>query len=71
MVPDFNREAFTQIDFTSTKTIQLNTKSAKLLSTHPTGSYNLLSENKKVTAIEITDPEKFWQASKYLVVVTE
>ena len=71
MVPDFNREAFTQIDFTSTKTIQLNTTSAKLLSTHPTGSYNLLSENKKVTAIEITDPEKFWQASKYLVVVTE
>ena len=71
MVPDFNREAFTQIDFTSTKTIQLNTKSAKLLSTHPTGSYNLLSENKKVTAIEITDPEKFWQASKYLVVVTD
>ena len=71
MVPDFNREAFTQIDFTSTKTIQLNTTSAKLLSTHPTGSYNLLSENKKVTAIEITDPEKFWQASKYLVVVTD
>lgn len=71
MVPDFNREAFTQIDFTSTKTIQLDSKSAKLLSTHPTGSYNLRSENKKVTAIEITDPEKFWQASKYLVVVTE
>jgi uncharacterized protein (DUF3084 family) len=71
MVPDFNREAFTQIDFTSTKTIQLNSKTAKLLSTHPSDSYNLRSENKKVTAIEITDPEKFWQASKYLVVVTE
>jgi len=71
MVQDFNQEAFTKIDFTSTKTIQLNSKTAKLLSTHPTGSYNMLSENKKVTAIEITDPEKFWQASKYLVVVTE
>lgn len=71
MVPDFNREAFTQIDLTSTKTIQLDSKSAKLLSTHPSDSYNLRSENKKVTAIEITDPEKFWQASKYLVVVTE
>ena len=71
VVPDFNREAFTQIDLTSTKTIELNTKAAKLVSTHPTGTYTLKKENEKITAIEITDPEKFWQASKYLVVVTD
>jgi len=71
VVPDFNREAFTQIDLTATKTIELNTKAAKLVSTHPTGTYTLKKENEKITAIEITDPEKFWQASKYLVVVTE
>lgn len=71
VVPDFNREAFTQIDLTSTKTIELNTKAAKLVSTHPTGTYTLKKDNEKITAIEITDPEKFWQASKYLVVVTD
>ncbi len=71
VVPDFNREAFTQIDLTATKTIELNTKAAKLVSTHPTGTYTLKKENEKITAIEITDPEKFWQASKYLVVVTD
>lgn len=72
MVPDFNQEAFTQIDFTNTKTIEISTKKdAKLVSTHPTGSYTLKKENNKVTALEITNPEKFWGASKYLVVVTE
>jgi uncharacterized coiled-coil protein SlyX len=71
VVADFNQDAFTQIDVTSTKTIQLNSKSAKLLSTHPSGTYKVQRENNKVTAIEITDPDKFWKASKYLVVVTE
>lgn len=71
VVSDFNQEAFTQIDVTSTKTITLNSKDAKLISTHPSGTYKLQHENDKVTSIEITDPEKFWKASKYLVVVTD
>ncbi len=71
VVSDFNQDAFTQIDVTNTKTIQLNSKNAKLISTHPSGTYKLQHENDKVTAIEITDPDKFWKASKYLVVVTE
>lgn len=71
MVSDFNQEAFTRIDYTSTKMIELNSKAVKLVSTHPSGTYTLRTENQKVTALEITDPEKFWQASKYLVLVTE
>ncbi len=71
VISDFNQDAFTQIDVTSTKTITLNTKDAKLMSTHPSGTYKLQHENDKVTSIEITDPEKFWKASKYLVVVTD
>ena len=71
VVPDFNQNAFTQIDYTSTKTISINKKGAKLVSTHPSGTYKLQTENEKVTSIEITDPENFWKASKYLVVVAE
>jgi predicted nucleic acid-binding Zn-ribbon protein len=72
VLPDFNRDAFTQIDLTSTKTININKKDAKLLSTHPSGSYKLQRDaNQQVTAVEITDPETFWKASKYLVVVTD
>jgi RIO-like serine/threonine protein kinase len=71
VVPDFNQEAFTQIDLTTLRTIEINSKEAKLVSTHPSGTYSLKKENEKITALEITDPEKFWKASKYLVVVTE
>ena len=71
MVPDFNKEAFTQIDYTAINTIAIDSKNAKMVSTHPTGSYKLQLENDKVKAIEITDPENFWKASKYLVVVTD
>lgn len=71
MVSDFNQEAFTKIDLTTTQIIQINSKDAKLISTHPTGTYSLKKEKEKVTALEITDPENFWKASKYLVVVTE
>lgn len=71
VVPDFNQEAFTQIDLTTMRTIQINSKAAKLVSTHPSGTYSMKKENEKITALEITDPEKFWKASKYLVVVTE
>jgi DNA repair exonuclease SbcCD ATPase subunit len=73
VVPDFNQEAFTRIDLTNTKTIELSkvSKNIKFASTHPTGSYTLKKENEKVKAIEITNPDQFWSNSKYLVVVTD
>lgn len=71
VVPDFNPDAFTKIDLTSTKSISINKKDAKLVSIHPSGSYKLQHENDKVTALEITDPDAFWKASKYLVVMAE
>jgi uncharacterized protein (DUF3084 family) len=72
VIPDFNRDAFTKVDFTAFKTISIDKKDAELLSTHPSSSYKVQRDaNKKVTAIEITDPDAFWKASKYLVVVTD
>lgn len=71
VLPDFNQSAFTQIDVTTTKMIALKGKDAKVISTHPAGSYKIDKDTKSVTGIEITDPDKFWKASKYLVVVTE
>ena len=71
LIPDFNKDAFTQIDYTATSSIAINGKNAKMVSTHPSGSYKLQKENEKVKSIEITDPESFWKASKYLVVVTD
>jgi hypothetical protein len=66
---NFPDSLFSQIDITVTKTIPVNSKSAKLLTEHPTGSYEMIHEDKdKIAYIEITDPNKFWKISKYAVV---
>jgi hypothetical protein len=66
---NFPDSLFSQIDITVTKTIPVNSKSAKLLTEHPIGSYELIHQDKdKIAYIEITDPNQFWKISKYAVV---
>ncbi|MGD0583973.1 MAG: hypothetical protein ABR974_13630 [Bacteroidales bacterium] len=61
--------AFTQIDITKTNSILVNSKSAKLISEHPAGSYEFIRDQAKmVKSIEIRDPAQFWKISKYAVV---
>jgi len=51
------------------KLFPVNSKSAKLITEHPTDSYALIPEGDKMIAhIEIKDPEQFWKISKYAVV---
>jgi len=70
--PNFNEGAFKQVDITQVTTIPIDNKEAKLITSHPADSYKLQKDGKdKVTAIVITDPDKFWKASKYLVVLTD
>ncbi len=69
---DFNTEYFTQIDITKTTLVAIMDKKAKLLTNHPSDSYRFDSNDKKVlTSLVITNPEKFWKSSKYLVIVTD
>lgn len=65
---DLDRNMFVQIDYTETTTIPINSKNIKIITTHPSDSYSLDKTDKLVNNIIITDPEKFWSASKYLVV---
>lgn len=67
---DFNNEAFTRVDFTQLATIPVNTKGAKILTNHPSDSYKIEGDKKMVKSLIITDAEKFWKVSKYLVIVT-
>jgi predicted nucleic acid-binding Zn-ribbon protein len=69
--PQLNTEAFRPVDITQLTTIPVNTKDAKLVTVHPNGSYEIARQNEKVSEIKITDSEKFWSTSKYLVVMTE
>jgi predicted nucleic acid-binding Zn-ribbon protein len=68
---NLNSDAFKAVDITQIQNIPLDTKDAKLVTVHPQGSYSIEKQNDKVSEIKITDAEKFWSTSKYLVVMTE
>ena len=65
---DFNKDYFTKVDIRYDKEIKLYSKSAKLLTNHPAGSYKLEKDNKGQYVLHITAPETFWNVSKYLVI---
>lgn len=68
---DFNTDYFTRIDVRVTKTIKLYSKSAKLLTSHPEGSYSLDKDAQGQYTLRITDVQKFWSVSKYLVITVK
>lgn len=67
----FNRDYFTKIDIRVDKSIKLYSKSAKLLTTHPAGSYTLNKDARNQYTLNITDPQKFWSVSRFLVIVVK
>jgi len=74
VVNDFNPDAFATVDITQTKVIPIESKDAKIVTTHPTSSYTLETKEKDkdyVTNLVINDPDQFWKASKYLVVMVQ
>lgn len=68
---NFNKNYFTKIDIRVTREIKLYSKSARLLTSHPAGSYELTRDNNKIYTLAITNPQLFWSTSKYLVVVVK
>ena len=70
---DFDNSKFTRIDYTVTNNIAINSD-MKIVTSHPTNSYTLekdTKDNDLVKNIVITNPELFWSASKYLVVIKD
>jgi len=67
---DFNKEYFTKINIEKTTSINLGAKKIKMLTTHPSSSYKLVSE-KPIETLEITNTKEFWSASKYLVIILD
>ena len=68
---NFNKEYFTKIDIRIDKEIKLYSKSAKLLTSHPSSSYTLTQDANKQYVLRITNPQTFWSTSKYLVVLVK
>ena len=67
----FNKNYFTKIDIRVDKEIKFYSKSAKLLTTHPSSSYTLTQDANKQYVLRITNPQIFWSTSKYLVVLVK
>lgn len=68
---NFNRNYFTKIDIRVEKEIKLYSKSAKMLTSHPSNSYTLQRDANKQYVLRITDPQVFWSTSKYLVILVK
>ncbi|MBQ8337111.1 MAG: hypothetical protein IJY44_06240 [Bacteroidaceae bacterium] len=65
---DVNKEGFTAIDIRNVAEIALGAKKAKVLSTHPEGSYELVKGEDGLLTLNIVDAQKFWSVTRYLVV---
>jgi hypothetical protein len=63
-----NLEYFKQVDVTQVLEIPVNAKKAKLITSHPTGSYKMDAVEDRTEKLSITDPTLFWSVSKYLVI---
>ena len=68
---NFNQDYFTKIDIRVDKEIKLYSRSAKLLTSHPAGSYKLETDANKQYFLRIENPSKFWSTSKYLVILVK
>ena len=68
---NFNKEYFTKVDIRVDKEIKLYSRSAKMLTSHPSSSYTLQRDANKQYVLRITDPQLFWSTSEYLVILVD
>jgi hypothetical protein len=62
-------DKFKEIDWREVKEIPVDSKKCDIITDQDPTSYTLVYTDDVVTSIKITDPDKFWGKSKYLVVV--
>lgn len=61
-------DSFTQADARQISEVPVGQKKVTVVTTHPEGSYELITDGKIVTKLEITDPARFWESSKMLII---
>ena len=64
-----NFDSFTMADSRLLSEVPVGQKKATLVTSHPEGSYELVTDsNKIVEKLLITDPVRFWESSKILII---
>ena len=65
---NIDESLFKKIDVRNVTTIQINSKSPKILTNNPASSYTLTKNEDKTSTLTITDVKKFWNVSRYLII---
>ncbi len=68
---NFNRRQFNQIDIRETLSFPLEGEEVELVTNHPSDSYRLEKSDEEKINLVVSDPTKFWESSKYLVMVVK
>lgn len=69
--PDAAKEKFSEIDIRTTNRVIVDAQKVDLITEHPTESYEIVKEGDVIKYIDIKNPDKFWEISKYLVVAVK
>jgi DNA repair exonuclease SbcCD ATPase subunit len=64
---DFNKDLFVRIDLTRTREISIPSKKPSIVTPHPSETYSLEGDDEKT--LKILEPIRFWETSKYLVII--
>lgn len=68
MQDTFNKDYFLQIDIREVTEIPLYSPKAKIWSTHPEGTYEFVRGANDNLTFQITDTQRFWSLTKYLII---
>ncbi|MBW6478304.1 MAG: hypothetical protein K0B37_02680, partial [Bacteroidales bacterium] len=64
---DFNKDFFTRIDVTRDFEITIAGENPELITSHHSDSYQIVQEEGE-TLLRISDPDRFWSATRYLII---
>lgn len=64
----FNKDYFLKIDIREVTEIPLYASKGKLWSTHPEGTYEFVKGSDGNLTFQITDTQRFWSLTKYLII---
>lgn len=68
MQDTFNKDYFLTIDIREVTEIQLYSSKGKLWSNHPDGTYEFVKGSDGNLVFQITDTQRFWSLTKYLII---
>jgi len=68
---DVQTDLFTKINIYKVKSIPVVARKIKIVTSHPSASYEIKGDKKKVDEVVILNAKDFWSSSKYLVIILE